>query len=452
MMKKTNALIRKFPFFAIILSVMAVLVVSIGCSHLREVYANSSYSLDDFLIDEYEARMEVLKGYKGYSGKVFKITPVNGVNWDDFSKAIYCNFNLAEGGQRHITVSMSVLVEDPHSDRAVTSAYKPSSRVWSSHSSIQWKGPGNIGWTIQSDDGSMYEQFGGKPSEPPAGQWVDLTFSQSIDFPNGASGQLYLDGHNENRGLIDQTLYIRHFKIEMNSSNKFIALTFDDGPTDFTPYLVDKLNEMEVKATFFILDEGIEASHPVYDINLSERERQSKSDERRALLKMMVDEGHEIAILFQSYNSSMSEAAIRKGLEDTQLGIQKAVYGVSDYRNQPMVSKYFRIPSGTDVSAVLNRVAIGMDLAIINGADAGRSAKNAPEQSAETVFKQSEPWGIIINKDPRTDPAIIGTLEIIIPMLKADGYQFVTLSEMVKRRKAGLIPGNVYDNLDPNVE
>lgn len=38
-----------------------------------------------------------------------------------------------------------------------------------------------------------------------------------------------------------------------NTSNKQIAITFDDGPARFTPHILDVLKEHEVPATFFAL-------------------------------------------------------------------------------------------------------------------------------------------------------------------------------------------------------
>lgn len=39
-----------------------------------------------------------------------------------------------------------------------------------------------------------------------------------------------------------------------------IALTFDDGPSSYTPQLLDLLSEYKVRATFFVLGEASEAN------------------------------------------------------------------------------------------------------------------------------------------------------------------------------------------------
>ena len=448
-MKKTNIFINKAFFAGICLITLVSSLSLIGCGSFKDVYSPSSYTIGDFLVDPYESKMETLQGYKGYSGKVIKISPANGVNWTDFSKAIYREWNQNSPGQQHITISMSVLVESPDSDKSVTSAYKPVTRVWASPSDIRWKGPGNLGWTIQSGY-DLYEAFGDKPVEVPYNTWTDLTFSQSVDFIDPGYTQLYLDGHNDGRGLVDLTVYIRHFEVTIggSGSGKFIALTFNDGPTDFTPYLLDKLAELGVKASFFVLGSGIDAAHPVFDQSIAVSDRPARSLERKALMKRMVDEGHNVSTLFDSYTSSLSETAIRNELEKTRTAIQKSVYGDTDYQKQPWVSKHIRIPSGLDKSANLNRAAILLDLPIVNGFGEARP-QNSPERIAEALLNEAEPWGVIINRDPRSDPTVVNVLEILIPRLKAEGYQFVTLSNMIQRRRASLIAGDVYNNLDP---
>lgn len=48
----------------------------------------------------------------------------------------------------------------------------------------------------------------------------------------------------------------------MSSSEKTIYLTFDDGPTpEVTPWLLEQLDKMEVKATFFCIGRNVE-QHP----------------------------------------------------------------------------------------------------------------------------------------------------------------------------------------------
>lgn len=426
--------------------------------------------------------MEVLQGYKGYSGKVIKVSPAIGGKWSDYSRTIYNEWELFDTGPYQITVSMSVLAEHSDSGRPTISAYRTSDKEAVNPSNIKWTGPGNIGWTIQSGDDNT-AQFGGNAVEIPAGRWVDLSFSQAFEFKETGDWQVFLDGHNDHQGLVDMTLYIRHFKVTVRNSLKYIALTFDEVPSDFTGFLLDKLDDLDVRATFFVSGMGIEARHPVSDRNFSDEEREEASADRKEDIKRMIEDGHEVAnlaytrnyfgggkldgsdgidprvqkssiIVLPEYSADsypLNEAAIRREINDTQIAIQKAVYGEEDYLDYPWVSKYFRMPINVDIAkaAALKKVTADMGLPIISGIDTNNNSRKSPEAAAEDIFSQITPWSISINKDPRFDPTILSVLDILIPKLKTEGYLFITLSEMAGKRRS-LHPGSVYVNLDPD--
>ena len=427
-----------------------------GCKHLSDIYTPSSYTLDDLHIDINEARTEVINGYKGYAGKVIKLSPINGAKWSDYSRAIYWEWNLNGTGYYQINVSMSVLVESPNGTTPIISAYKPSQKTGYIPSSIKWNGPGNIGWTVQFGD-DQSGQFGGGAVTAQAGKWVDLNFTQAIDITNSSYGQIYLDGHNDNQGLVDLTIYIRNIKITMEPTSKFVALTFNGGPTDFTDFLLDKLDSLQVKGTFFLLGMGIDGLHPINDKNLTSSERAAKSEERKAQVKRIFDDGNELANFSYTHSSvisyPLSEASIRKELEDTQVAIQKAVYGESDFSKFPWVSRFCRIPYDTDPAKVinLNKVAAALGLPIIKGTESSADPSKSADEIADLIYEKVTPWGVIVSQDPRFDPSILKVLDILVPRLQAEGYVFLTLSDMVEMRGKDLTPGNVYDNLNPSI-
>ena len=428
------------------LLVFSAFFVLAGCEHLAEVYTPSSYTLDNLKIDNYFARTELLQGYKNYAGKVVKIMPFNGGNWADYSKVIYWDWGVFEPGQYHITVSMSVMAEKPGAGKASVSAYRPSERISKDPSNIKWNGPANIGWTITNED-DVYAQFGGKVVAAQEGKWVDLAFSEAFELKTPGTYQIFLDGHNDQRGLLDLNLYIRHAKITITGTSNYVALTFDDSPSDFTQYLLDKLENLNVKATFFILEEGMDARHPVYDKNLDDEGRPEVSEARKETVKKVFDSGHEIAN-FSDFYGFLSENEIRREIEANRIAIQKAVYGGAAYSRLPWVSKFIRIPNTSDMgkAANLKKVAAAMGLPIIGGIS---SENDDPLKTANNLINAVKPWGIIVCKDLRSDPAVMEVLDGLIPGLKAKGYMFMTLSEMNERRNKALIPGNLYDNLDP---
>jgi peptidoglycan/xylan/chitin deacetylase (PgdA/CDA1 family) len=76
--------------------------------------------------------------------------------------------------------------------------------------------------------------------------------------------------------FFDQAVIVRRGTIyRVNSSEKIVALTFDDGPSrDWTPKILDELKRANIKATFFMLGEHV-LKHP-------------------DIAKRVVQEGHEV--------------------------------------------------------------------------------------------------------------------------------------------------------------
>ena len=176
--------IKKIIFAgSLCLLIIATLLVLAGCSNMGGVYGRTSYSIDDLKIDSYYSKMEILQGYKGYSGRVAKITPANSTNWSDYSRAVFKDWDILDTGQYHITVSMSVMVEKPVSETPTISAYRLPERSSSTPSNIRWNGPASLGWTVQNGE-DFYAQFGGNATVLPAGKWVDINLSEAFEFKN----------------------------------------------------------------------------------------------------------------------------------------------------------------------------------------------------------------------------------------------------------------------------
>ena len=468
----------------IYLPVILIFFTIAGCINLPDYDSPSRYTLGDLQVDPDDARKEVLQGYKGYPGKVVKVSPSNGVNWVDYSRTVYWDWDLNANGFHELTISMSVMAEAPQSNRATISAYKPSRGIWRSSTEIEWKGPPNIGWTMQSGE-ENYSQFGGKPVEIPLGQWVDLKFTKVLDIDGNSNGQVFIDGHNDEQGLLDLTLYIRHFKVSLEKTDRsLIALTFDKAPSDMTHLILDKLEALDIKATFFLVGMNIDAINPATDKALSREERQTVSDERKETVQRMVEDGHEVANQSYSHNYMgggklngtdgidshvqprdipvllgysvfsypLNENVIAMEMEDTQIAIQKAVYGEDDYLDHPWVSRFFMAPFNIDpnTAANLKNAARNLGLPIIYGIGDVKPAGNA-EQLAADIIEKAVPWGINICNISQTDESILEFLDIVFPKLKAEGYEFVTLSRMVEKRGRELTPGNVYQTMAPDL-
>jgi len=459
----------------------ACIGVLIGCQNFPGTVSNTGYSVGDFLVDGYYARQEIMLGHQNYAGKVVKVTPANGTNWIDYSRVISLDLNPKTTGFYDVTISMSVMIDKPPDNRAVVAAYRPPKRGRRTVSSVEWDGPPSVGWTVQNGD-EVYEQFGGKAAEVAPGKWADLTFTHTVDVLQAGNAQVYLDGHGYNQGLIDYNLYIRHFRVTIRPADKYLfALTFNNGPSYFTHEILDKLEELGVKATFFLVGMNIDGLNPNDTRYLSPEEKVQFAEDMKDVVRRIHLQGHEVANQSYSHNYMgggrlngtdgidtamrprdipillgysvfrypLSEDVIRSEIEDTQVAIQKAIYG-DEYLDHPWESKFFRPPFGSDPEHAVNlkRVTAAMGMPIIYG-NASTDKEGDPRQIAEGFIAESKPWGINYYINIQDDPSILQTLDVLIPRLRAEGYEFVTLSRMAERHGA-LRPGNAYFNMAPD--
>ncbi|MCL2127599.1 MAG: polysaccharide deacetylase family protein [Treponema sp.] len=471
-----------------------------GCGHLSGTRGRPQYSVADLSTYGDFARTERLNGYRDYAGKVVKVAPRNGMNWEDYSMACFFNCNITEARKYEITVTMSLFAEKP-STKPVISAYKPSEKVWYTPSKINRDGPSSIGLVIHKDMDDSYEQFGGDAVPVSKDRWMDLTFTETIEFEDTGTIQIYLEGNSEYQGLIDCTLYIRDFRVSVKPIFKLLALTFDGGPSDFTEEVLDKLDEYEIHGTFFLMGMNIDALNPVYDYDLDFADRREVSDWRKEIVKRIAEEGHDAANftythnylgggklgsddgidpqvmiynipLLPSYSATnypLSEADIRMEIDDTQTAIQKAVYGDSSYRNYPPVSRFFRAPYNPDpaVAKNLNNVTRSLGLPIILGTGySGFDFHSSALTIADSIYKSVEPWEIInikfriadtmIDEDSNLfyaqelNTLIMDIIDILVPRMLEEEYEFVTLSYMAEKRGLPLVPGAVYSSFRPD--
>ena len=192
--------------------------------------------------------------------------------------------------------------------------------------------------------------------------------------------------------------------------DKTIALTFDDGPSEYTDRILDTLIENGCKATFFVVGSQI-SSYP------------------QTLLRAS-SQGCEI--LGHSWDhehlESLTETELRQNLQDTNDAIFDLL-GV-----QP---KKYRPPYGEVGGSIVN-VSREMDLAIINWSVNPRDWENEnADMIYEGIMTYVTSGSIILCHD------IIGAtadaMERVIPELVSRGYTLATVSELLGETEAGSI-------------
>lgn len=190
---------------------------------------------------------------------------------------------------------------------------------------------------------------------------------------------------------------------ELKTNGKYVALTFDDGPSDsVTPRVLDTLKEYNAKATFYML--GQNAAH------------------FPELAKRVADEGHEIA------NHSISHAnlkaigpeAIKNEMIDSMDQIEQAT-GVRP--------ETFRPPYGNYNQTVID-TAVDSDQAIIMWSvdTLDWQSRNA-NAILEKVKYNTRSGSIVLMHDIHATTA--DALPQIMEYLSNEGYEFVTVSELM---------------------
>lgn len=185
---------------------------------------------------------------------------------------------------------------------------------------------------------------------------------------------------------------------------KLIALTFDDGPSSkYTAQLLDGLKERGVPVTFFILGQNAK-SNP-------------------SLIKRAYEEGHEIACHTWSHPelTGCSTSEIKKEIEDTFEELDRACGDEADYLVRP--------PYGSTNQKVRNAINAPLIHWSVDSED--WSLRNVAKVRRKIV-SDSYDGAIILCHDihKTTIPAALAAIDDLMDM----GYEFVTVSELYRRR------------------
>jgi len=195
----------------------------------------------------------------------------------------------------------------------------------------------------------------------------------------------------------------------VETSEKVVALTFDDGPTPgFTDEIISILDAYNIKATFFLVGSSIER-YP--------------EDARK-----LVEAGHEIGNHSYSHQVMILKRPgfVKREIETTDNLIREAGFEGPIYFRAPYGKRLFAVPFYLKRSG---RVHIMWDIEPDSHGEVSRS----PEKIVEHVVERVRPGSIILlhpfyeNRRPSLE-AIPG----IIEELKRKGYRFVTVSELVE--------------------
>ncbi len=203
-------------------------------------------------------------------------------------------------------------------------------------------------------------------------------------------------------------------EVEQIGAGQVIVLTFDDGPSEFTSGLLDILKREQVPATFFVLGRNASAYPDV--------------------IRREIAEGHEVESHTMNHQNlaKLDEASVRAEV----YGAEQVICAIENKMN---CIKYVRPPYGEVSDVVRSVVPVPMMSWSIDTED--WKSRN-PQMIQDRTLSVIRGWAIILMHD------VYGTsvegAERIIKELKAAGFTFVTIDELVQRSGRVLEAGGYY--------
>ncbi|WP_026580912.1 polysaccharide deacetylase family protein [Bacillus sp. J33] len=192
-------------------------------------------------------------------------------------------------------------------------------------------------------------------------------------------------------------------KTPLDPNGKYIALTFDDGPSPkVTPLILDILKEHKAKATFYMLG--------------------SQAQFYPTVASRVAEEGHEIGNHSDSHAdlSSLREKQIRKEIEEASAKIKEA---------SGQLPSTVRPPYGAmneDVKKIAEATGTPLILWSVDSLD--WKSRNA-SSIHKVVMNNAVPGSIVLMHDIHMPTA--EALPELLKSLKKEGYEFITVSQLL---------------------
>lgn len=191
------------------------------------------------------------------------------------------------------------------------------------------------------------------------------------------------------------------------TNEKKIALTFDDGPTEKTQDILNILNVLDVKATFFLCGISIE--------------------DRKEDAVAIVTNGHGVGNHTYSHKRmiGVSYNFCKEEIEKTNRLIMDVGYKGEIYFRPPYFKKLFMLPLYLKNSNITS-VTCDIEPETYLGYDA------SPDELANYVIDNVKSGSIILFHPMYNAENTLAAIEKAVIALKAEGYTFCTIEELLK--------------------
>ncbi|MEV0058834.1 polysaccharide deacetylase family protein [Nocardia sp. NPDC050718] len=194
----------------------------------------------------------------------------------------------------------------------------------------------------------------------------------------------------------------------VDTDEKLVALTFDDGPTERTPEILRTLAELRVPATFYLIGDDL-AAHPDYGAAIAAA-------------------GHEIGNHSYSHRRMVliSGDTVRAEIERTDAEIRRTGYQGPITFRPPYGKKLWALPS---YLAEHDRTTVTWDVEPDSAGGATRAA------IVDDTLAQTKPGSIVLLHVMHGRESAAALPEIVSG-LRARGYDFTTVSDLLRRAPA----------------
>ena len=204
-----------------------------------------------------------------------------------------------------------------------------------------------------------------------------------------------------------------------STPEKVVALTFDDGPNEpYTSQILDILKQYDIKATFFVIGKNVE----IYP-----------DTARRILAEGNVLGNH-------SYSHDANHALTEYGSRDLAHAEQVIfnITGVEPHLYRPPHGR--KSPWELDNVGDDHMIEVTWSVSANDQHEEAFWGKPTASQYAKEIVEATRPGAIILLHDgygiahntPKADKSLsVQALPLIIQQLKAEGYQFVTVPQLL---------------------
>ncbi|SES01024.1 polysaccharide deacetylase family protein [Psychrobacillus sp. OK032] len=194
---------------------------------------------------------------------------------------------------------------------------------------------------------------------------------------------------------------------DIQTEEKVIALTFDDGPhSTYTTQILDLLAKYDAKATFFVIGERAE--------NMPD------------MILKMGQEGHEIA----NHTYTHPYKITPEKLEDELKKTNEIIHDITG-----IYPLYYRPVGGSYDDRIINTAVENGYRVVMWSWHQDTEDWKSPgvDKIVSTVLSGAKPGNIVLFHDAGGDRSqTVKALEEILPKLEQQGYEFVTISELLE--------------------